>query len=117
MTKHVEGRPMSRRTFATAAAGVAVVGFHGGLGTWATGSAAAASAGPKDPFHLLTFNRGLDDRCKQLGGSQYPIGAIHLGTQDWAVHDGEQWSRLRDAKRRFDPANTLASGPDVLGVR
>jgi hypothetical protein len=92
MTEHAS-RPMSRRTFAKAAAGVAVVGFHGGLGTWATGSAAAA------------------------GGSQYPIGAIRLGTQDWAVHYGEQSGRLRDAKRRFDPANTLASGPDVLGVR
>ena len=64
---------------------------------------------------VLAFNRGLYDRCKELGGSQYPISAFRLGTADSAVHYGEQWSRLLDAKCRFDPANTLASGPDVLG--
>lgn len=64
---------------------------------------------------VLTFNRGLYDRCKELGGSQYPNSAIRLDADDWAVHYGEQWQRLLAAKRRYDRDNTLASGPDVLG--
>ena len=43
---------------------------------------------------VLAFNRRLYDRCKQVGGSQYPISAIRLGPDDWAVHYGEQWDRL-----------------------
>ncbi|MET0326082.1 MAG: FAD-binding protein, partial [Ilumatobacteraceae bacterium] len=70
-----------------------------------------------DTEPVLAYNRGLYDRCKQLGGSQYPISAIRLDAQDWAVHYGEQWPRLLEAKRRFDANNTLASGPDVLGLR
>jgi cytokinin dehydrogenase len=66
---------------------------------------------------VLAFNRGLYDRCKELGGSQYPISAIRLDVDDWKVHYGEQWERLRDAKRRYDRDDTLASGPDVLGRR
>ena len=63
---------------------------------------------------VLAYNRKLYDLCKQLGGSQYPISAIRLDVDDWAVHYGEQWDRLRAAKRRFDRNGTLASGPDVL---
>ena len=63
---------------------------------------------------VLDYNRKLYDLCKQLGGSQYPISAIRLGVDDWAVHYGEQWDRLRAAKRHFDRNGTLASGPDVL---
>ena len=66
---------------------------------------------------VLAYNRRLYDRCKELGGSQYPISAIRLDVDDWKLHYGEQWDRLRDAKRRFDRDDTLASGPDVLGRR
>ena len=66
---------------------------------------------------VLAFNRRLYDRCKELGGSQYPISAIRLDADDWKLHYGEQWHRLRDAKRRYDRDDTLASGPDVLGRR
>jgi FAD/FMN-containing dehydrogenase len=68
-----------------------------------------------DPSSALAFNRRLYDRCRQIGGSQYPISAVRLGVDDWKAHYGEQWHRLRAAKRRYDRANVLASGPDVLG--
>ena len=61
------------------------------------------------------YNRRLYDRCKELGGSQYPISAVVLDADDWAVHYGEEWERLRRAKRRYDRDDVLASGPDVLG--
>ena len=63
------------------------------------------------------FNRRLYDRCKQLGGSQYPISAVRLAVEDWVVHYGEQWDRLVAAKRRYDRDDVLAGGPDVLGRR
>ena len=64
---------------------------------------------------LLTYNRRLYDRAIELGGTQYPISAVRLTPADWARHYGSQFRRLVHAKARFDPADVLASGPDVLG--
>ena len=64
---------------------------------------------------MIAFNGRLYDRCTQLGGSHYPISAVRLDVDDWAVHYGEQWDRLRAAKRRYDRDDVLAGGPDVLG--
>jgi FAD/FMN-containing dehydrogenase len=64
---------------------------------------------------VLAFNRRLYDRCRELGGSQYPISAVRLDADDWAAHYGEQWDRLLAAKRRYDRGDVLASGPDILG--
>ena len=66
---------------------------------------------------VLAFNRRLYDRCRELGGSSYPISAVRLDVDDWKAHYGEQWDRLRAAKRRYDGGDVLASGPDVLGRR
>ena len=68
----------------------------------------------RSPIDGQQFSMTSTSHARRIG---YPISAIRLDAQDWAVHDAEQWTRLLDAKRRFDPANTLASGPDVLGVR
>jgi cytokinin dehydrogenase len=68
-----------------------------------------------DVERALAFNRQLYDRCRELGGAQYPISAVRLGVADWQAHYGEQWPRLLAAKRRYDRADVLASGPDVLG--
>ncbi len=64
---------------------------------------------------LLTYNRRLYDRAVELGGTQYPISAVRLDPADWARHYGSQFRRLLRAKACFDPADVLASGPDVLG--
>jgi cytokinin dehydrogenase len=63
----------------------------------------------------LEYNRQLYDRCRELGGSQYPIGAVRLDLEDWAAHYGEQWDRLLAAKARYDRGDVLAGGPDILG--
>jgi cytokinin dehydrogenase len=68
-----------------------------------------------DPDAALAFNRRLYDRCRDIGGSQYPISAVRLDVDDWKSHYGEQWNRLMAAKRRYDPGDVLASGPDILG--
>jgi cytokinin dehydrogenase len=70
-----------------------------------------------DVESVLDFNRSLYDRCRELGGSSYPISAVRLNVDDWMAHYGEQWDRLLAAKRRYDGGDVLASGPDVLGRR
>jgi FAD/FMN-containing dehydrogenase len=68
-----------------------------------------------DAESVIAFNRRLYDRCTEVGGSHYPISAVRLDVDDWAVHYGEHWNRLRAAKRRYDRDDVLAGGPDVLG--
>ena len=64
---------------------------------------------------ILDFNRVLFDKNRDLGGTHYPISAVRLAAKDWRRHYGPYWDELLAAKRRYDPDNVLASGPDVLG--
>lgn len=64
---------------------------------------------------ILDYNRMLFDKNRDLGGTHYPISAVRLAAEDWQRHYGPQWGALLAAKHRYDPANVLASGPDVLG--
>ena len=64
---------------------------------------------------IVAFNQGLVARNWALGGTHYPIGTAQLSRQDWRRHYGTQWGRLVAAKRRYDPDNILASGPDIFG--
>lgn len=63
---------------------------------------------------LVDANRELFERNRLLGGTHYPISALRLSRHDWQRHYGPQWTRLAAAKRRFDPDDVLASGPDIF---
>ena len=63
----------------------------------------------------VAYNRTLFDQCRALGGTHYPISAVRLERDDWVRHYGEQFEQLAAAKRRHDPGNVFAGGPDVLG--
>lgn len=64
---------------------------------------------------MLAGNRTLHDEAQRIGGTVYPFSAIPRTAPDWRRHYGPQWRALREAKRRYDSRNRLASGPDVLG--
>jgi cytokinin dehydrogenase len=64
---------------------------------------------------MLAGNRVLHDEAHQIGGTVYPFSAVTRSAADWRRHYGPQWRALVDAKRRYDPDDRLASGPDVLG--
>jgi FAD/FMN-containing dehydrogenase len=64
---------------------------------------------------MLAFNRRLFEQNRALGGTHYPIDALELTRHDWQRHYGPQWGALVRAKRRYDPDNVLASGPDIFG--
>ena len=66
---------------------------------------------------MLAGNRILHDDTVRLGGTVYPFSAVRRSADDWRRHYGPQWRALVDAKRRYDPGDRLASGPDVLGRR
>jgi len=63
---------------------------------------------------IVAYNHTLFDQSLALGGTHYPISAVRLTREDWKRHYGPQWKRLSAAKRRYDPANTFASGPDIF---
>jgi FAD/FMN-containing dehydrogenase len=64
---------------------------------------------------IVAYNRTLYDRYGDLGGTNYPISAVRLTRDDWESHYGPHWGRLLRAKRRHDPDNVFASGPDIFG--
>lgn len=73
---------------------------------------------PDDPAvveEIVAYNRTLYDRNRDLGGTNYPISAVRLTRDDWEHHYGPHWGRLLRAKRRHDPDNVFASGPDIFG--
>jgi cytokinin dehydrogenase len=68
---------------------------------------------PDDPNlqRMLDQNRALYDLSKPLGAKRYTVGAIPGMTPgEWRGHFGSQYSRLLDAKRRYDPDSVLTPG-------
>ena len=65
---------------------------------------------------MLAGNRVLHDDAHRVGGTVYPFSAIDRSAADWRRHYGPHWQALVEAKRRYDPSDRLASGPDVLGA-
>lgn len=62
----------------------------------------------------LAGNRWIADRNRSLGGTLYPYSAVRLSAHDWRTHYGTAYLGLAAAKRRHDPANVFASGPDIF---
>jgi len=63
---------------------------------------------------MLDGNRALFEENRSLGGTHYPFSALRLSRRDWRQHYGPSWDELIKAKRRYDPDNVLASGPDIF---
>lgn len=63
---------------------------------------------------MVAGNRTLFDQNRAVGGTHYPFSALDLDRRDWKQHYGAAWNELVAAKRRFDPDNVLASGPDIF---
>lgn len=64
---------------------------------------------------LVADNDALYARVRALGGTQYPVNALHLTTADWRAHYGERWPLVRQAKDRYDPRRVLAPGQGIFG--
>ncbi len=71
------------------------------------------STDPEAVARMLTGNRALFERARELGGTVYPFCALELTRGDWRTHYRESWSALETAKRTYDPGNVFASGPNL----
>lgn len=63
---------------------------------------------------MLAGNRTIFEQNRSLGGTHYPFSALELARRDWRLHYCSHWDTLIQAKRRYDPDNVLASGPDIF---
>jgi cytokinin dehydrogenase len=69
----------------------------------------AAAATP-----MVAQNRALYERIRDAGGVQYAVGALPMSREDWQRHFGPAWTKLRDARRRYDPAGVLTPGYELF---
>lgn len=63
---------------------------------------------------LVQANRAIYERIRAAGGTLYPVSAFPMSRYDWRRHFGSAYERLRDAKRKFDPAHGLTPGYEVF---
>jgi FAD/FMN-containing dehydrogenase len=66
---------------------------------------------------LVAANRAIYERLRAEGGTLYPVSAFPMSRADWRRHFGPAFRQLREAKRKFDPANVLTPGYEVFGRR
>jgi hypothetical protein len=64
--------------------------------------------------NVLAENRSLYEENVGLGGTLYPFSGFVKTRADWVRHYGREWPRLVAAKKRYDPRNVFASGPDIF---
>ena len=74
-----------------------------------------SSSDPVALERMVAGNRTLYEEARAIGGALYPFSALKLTRDDWRLHYGSEWRALARAKRRYDPDNVLASGPDLFG--
>ena len=74
-----------------------------------------------DIASLITMNRTLYERAREMGGTRLTSTAIPFSQADWIQHYGPVWESFRAAKNRFDPNNVLTPGqgmfPSAVGER
>jgi cytokinin dehydrogenase len=63
---------------------------------------------------LVNANKATYKRVKAAGGTLYPVSALSLSRRQWRDHFGPAFARLKAAKQRFDPDNTLTPGYEVF---
>ncbi|MEO6086132.1 MAG: FAD-binding protein [Umezawaea sp.] len=55
-------------------------------------------------------NQRLERRGRSLGGVLYPIGTANWTSPRWRAHYGDQWSRLSNLRRSYDPGDIMTRG-------
>ena len=69
---------------------------------------------PERVQQQIAVNRRLYERCRQLGGSRYPIDSVPMEKGDWPRHFGAAWPQMQAAKQKFDPDGLLTPGQHIF---
>ena len=59
---------------------------------------------------MLSLNRMLYERAREMGGYRMTSSAVAMSQDDWKQHYGSVWPTLEAAKVKFDPKNVLTPG-------
>ena len=72
--------------------------------------------GPNPVFveQMLSRNRRLFERARELDGTRYSIGSIEFDHTDWVRQYGDFWPELVRRKQQYDPDNILTPGPGIF---
>ena len=63
---------------------------------------------------LVTMNRTLYERARDMGGTRLTTTAMPFSQADWIQYYGPVWESFRDAKKSFDPSNVLTPGQGIF---
>ena len=69
-----------------------------------------------DIASLVTMNRTLFERARDMGGTRLTTTAVPFTRADWPRHYGAAWEPFVAAKRRFDPNNVLTSTTGIFAA-
>jgi len=70
----------------------------------------ASPAAPGLVARMTERNARLERRGLELGGVLYPIGTSDWTPRRWREHFGEQWERLVNLRRSYDPHGVMTRG-------
>jgi cytokinin dehydrogenase len=63
-----------------------------------------------DTASMITLNRTLYERARDMGGYRMTSSAVEMSQDDWKRHYGPAWQMVEAAKTKFDPKNVLTPG-------
>lgn len=63
---------------------------------------------------LIAENDALYARVRAVGGTGYPVNALHMGPTEWRAHYGDRWPAVQDAKDSYDPRRVLTPGQGIF---
>jgi cytokinin dehydrogenase len=69
---------------------------------------------PQALAQAMAYNHILVERCREMGGTYYPIGMIDLSQKDWEIHYGSYWEQVVQLKQRYDPDHILTPGYSIF---
>ena len=74
-----------------------------------------ATAGTPGYAELLDSNRALFEQARDCGGKSYTPYGPAKASKDWPEHyEPQTWTRLTNAKKKFDPNGVLTPGPNIF---
>jgi cytokinin dehydrogenase len=64
---------------------------------------------------MVADNRAIYERARELGATNYSVGAVPKSPADWRRHFGDRYPEFVAAKARFDPRRVLTPGQGIFG--